>query len=193
MRAGLDALEIVIGYRFGNREILVRALTHSSHVHERVLVDAGQPAHDNEQLEFLGDAVLGFLVSEALVQRYPQLSEGRLSKMKARLVSAAFLYEVARKLDLCCYLFIGLCEEMSGGRAKRTLLVDSLEAVIAALYLDGGIAAASQFIRQFVVEPALESIGIDAPPSTLVDYKSALQELAQARHLPQPRYTIVKE
>ena len=195
MRADLEALESSTGYRFADREILDRALTHSSHAHEKGAPAGAPVGRDNEQLEFLGDAVLGFLISEALVSRYPQYPEGRLSKLKAHLVSAMHLVEVARRLELGKYLVLGRGEEMTGGRSKRTLLADALEALIAAIYLDGGLEAARRFIGQFVIgqannelEPMAQSI---ADP--VVDFKSALQELAQSRRLPPPRYAIVKE
>src|ERR1700693_1439846 len=142
MRADLDALEDAAGHRFADREILRRALTHSSHVHERALTDGKAVPRDNEALEFLGDSVLGFLISEDLLQRHPDAAEGRLSKLKAHLVSAAWLHEAAQGLRLGKYLELGRGEEMSGGRAKKTLLVDALEALIAAIYLDGGMAPA---------------------------------------------------
>jgi ribonuclease III len=190
MGADLELLEAAIGHYFRARELLCRALTHKSLVCEQ----AAGVAHvhsDNEQLEFLGDAVLGFLVSEALVDRYPDLPEGRLSKIKAHLVSAAHLYEVARRLDLGDYLYLGRGEEMSGGRAKRALLANAVEAIIAALYLDGGAATARRFVDLRVLA------GLDAAEyaagDTMADFKSALQEAAQARKLPQPRYGIVKE
>jgi ribonuclease-3 len=195
MRADLDALENCTAYRFRNREILHRALTHSSHVHEKSLVEKSDTLRDNEQLEFLGDAVLGFLISECLVARNPGHREGRLSKVKAHLVSATHLFEVAQKLDLGKYLQLGRGEEMSGGRTKRTLLVDALEALIAAVYLDGGMEAARAFVTQFVLTQANGDAepGNEDLPDEVVDFKSALQELAQARKLPQPRYAIVKE
>ena len=195
MRADLEALESRTGHRFHDREILRRALTHSSHVHEKTLTEKNETLCDNEQLEFLGDAVLGFLTSESLVARFPSHREGRLSKLKAHLVSATHLFEVAQKLEIGQYLQLGRGEEMSGGRTKRTLLVDALEAFIAALYLDGGLDTARQFVRQFVIgqvngeaDPVEEDL-----PDQVVDFKSALQELAQSRKLPQPRYAIVKE
>src|SRR5581483_1383378 len=128
MRADAEGLEAVTAYKFRDREILARALTHSSHVHERSGLEESDGLRDNEQLEFLGDAVLGFLISEALVARNPGQREGRLSKAKAHLVSATHLFEVAQRLDLGKYLQLGRGEEMSGGRTKRTLLVDALEA-----------------------------------------------------------------
>src|SRR6476646_2032807 len=129
MRADLEALENSTSYRFHDREFLHRALTHSSHVHEKVLLDK----------------------SDTLVARNPGHREGRLSKVKAHLVSATHLFSVAQKLDLGKYLQLGRGEEMSGGRTKRTLLVDALEALIAAVYLDGGMDAARAFVSQFVI------------------------------------------
>jgi len=190
MHAEADGLEEAAGYRFQNRDLLFRALTHKSHVHETA--GAGDDGTgDNEQLEFLGDSILGFLVSDSLVRHYPGLSEGRLSKMRAFLVSASHLRGAAQKLDLGKYLLLGRGEELSGGRDKRALLADALEALIAAIYLDGGMAAAQRFVGGHVVgDPALLPEGAAMP---LTDFKSALQEFAQARRLPQPRYAIVKE
>jgi ribonuclease-3 len=131
----LETLEDVLGHRFKNRELLERALTHKSRVYEKTSDD---PASDNEQLEFLGDAILGFLVSEALVYRHPGFPEGRLSKLKAYLVSASHLHQVALRLELGHHLLLGRGEEMSGGREKKALLANALEALIAALYLDAG-------------------------------------------------------
>jgi ribonuclease-3 len=195
MRADLDALEVAVGHRFADREILCRALTHSSHVHEQSLIDGHTALRDNEQLEFLGDSILGFLISEDLVRRHPEAAEGRLSKLKAHLVSATWLHEAAQSLCLGEYLELGRGEEMSGGRSKKTLLVDALEALIAAMYLDGGIHPARDFIQRFVVAPGLSEAGLagEQMPQNLTDYKSALQEFAQARHLPPPRYVIVRE
>jgi ribonuclease-3 len=199
MTADLETLESSTGYRFQNRRLLERALTHTSHVHERSLShnggNASEAPEDNEQLEFLGDSVLGFLISESLVARFPTHREGRLSKIKAHLVSATHLFEVAQRLDIGQYLRLGRGEEMSGGRTKRTLLVDAVEALIAALYLDGGLEAAREFVKQFVIGQAVAELEHpkEGLPDQVVDFKSALQELAQARKLPQPRYVIVKE
>jgi len=194
MRPDLSSLESAIGHRFGNRELLERALTHSSHVHEQGIA-GGTPLEDNEQLEFLGDSILGFLISEALVERLPGYSEGRLSKLKAHIVSAVHLYGVAERLQLGQYLQLGRGEEMSGGRSKRTLLVDALEALLAALYLDAGIEKARDFVNQCVVgDPSADSVlSSDELPGPLTDFKSALQELARARKMALPRYVIVKE
>jgi ribonuclease-3 len=194
MRADPASLELKINHRFSNPEMLRRALIHSSHAHEaRTSQDA--PMRDNEQLEFLGDSVLGFLVAEALVQRFPGYEEGELSRLKGHLVSAAHLHGVARRLELGRYLELGRSEEMSGGRAKKTLLVDALEAVIAAIYLDGGIEPVRCFVAAHVMDAPFdgdEAEGTDIQPG-ITNFKSALQELAQSRKLPQPRYAIVNE
>ena len=191
MRADVESLEDAIGYRFQNRKILEVALTHSSHVHESPPAVGQGSGRDNEQLEFLGDSVLGLLISEALVERFPTFSEGQLSKMKAHIASAVHLRPVAERLRLGQYLKLGRGEEMSGGRSKRTLLVDGLEALIAAIYLEGGLEPARKFVRQHVVGDAeLEPMLADGSPK---DFKSALQELARARGLPLPRYIVMKE
>jgi ribonuclease-3 len=193
MRAEPSALEQRIDYHFSDPELLHRALTHSSLANETR--SGGSPLHDNEQYEFLGDSVLGFLIAEALVRRYPGQSEGDLSRQKGHLVSAAHLHGVARRIDLGSYLELGRSEEMSGGRAKKTLLVDGLEAVIAAIYLDGGVEPARRFVHEFVLDAPLSSdveAGTDIQPA-ITNFKSALQELAQSRKLPQPRYSIVRE
>ncbi|MBI3681165.1 MAG: ribonuclease III [Acidobacteria bacterium] len=179
-----------MGYRFQNRALLERALTHKSHRFERPAAEPETHA-DNEQLEYLGDSVLGFLVSEQLVRLHPAMSEGGLSKRKAHLVSAQRLFEAAEELGLGQYLRLGRGEEMSGGRSKRALLADALEALIAAMYLDGGMEEARRFILEHVIAGALEEgAGGDVRVN---DHKSALQETSQRLKLPAPRYSIVKE
>jgi ribonuclease III len=194
MRPELATLESTIGYHFTRGELLRRALTHSSLANESRAA-TGSAVNDNEQLEFLGDSILGFLIAEALVQRNPEHREGDLSRQKAHLVSAAHLHGVARRLDLGIYLDLGRSEEMSGGRAKKTLLVDALEAVMAAIYLDGGLEAVRAFVCAHVLDAPFASdvdAGTDIQPA-ITNFKSALQELAQSRRLPQPRYAIVRE
>ena len=188
MPSELERLENELGHTFRDRALLERALTHKSRVYEKT---AGQPSADNEQMEFLGDAILGFIVSECLVRRYPSYPEGRLSKLKAHLVSAARLHEVAQELSLGDYLILGRGEEMSGGREKKALLSDAVEALIAALYLDSDLDIARDFIEKRVVG-ALHS-DEDGVDSAVTDYKSALQEVAQALKLPPPRYVIIGE
>jgi len=197
MPADLGALEAGIGHVFRDRELLERALTHKSRVHEQP--GETPAAGDNEQLEFLGDAILGFVVSACLVRRFASAPEGRLSKLKAHLVSATRLHEVAQALALGDFLFLGRGEEMSGGRAKKALLSDALEALIAAIYLDGGLDSARAFIETHVVgafaapEGSVEGSAAGSVDGAMADYKSALQEMAQALKLPPPRYYIVGE
>ncbi|MEO8029154.1 MAG: ribonuclease III [Bryobacteraceae bacterium] len=189
MAADLEILESALGHAFRDRELLVRALTHKSSVYEKAAADGASA--DNEQLEFLGDSILGFLVSESLVRSFPSYPEGRLSKLKAHLVSAAHLYEVAQNIHLGAYLLLGRGEEMSGGREKRALLANAVEAVIAAAYLDAGMEVVRTFVDQEVIgsfTPTEDSTG-----RLVTDFKSALQETAQSLKLPPPRYVIVKE
>jgi ribonuclease-3 len=188
MSVDLQELEKALGHTFANKELLERALTHKSRIYEKS-VD-GQNAADNEQLEFLGDAILGFVVSECLVRRYATYPEGRLSKLKAHLVSAARLHEVAKELNLGDYLILGRGEEMSGGREKKALLSDAVEALIAAMYRDAGMEVVREFIESQVV--GVFDVLEDGPDS-VTDYKSALQEMAQALRLPPPRYVIIAE
>jgi ribonuclease-3 len=190
MEQVLPALEERIGYRFQNRELLHRAMTHKSRAFE---TNSNQPERlaDNEQLEFLGDAILGFLISELLVSRHPSFPEGKLSKLKAYLVSANHLHEVAARMGLGHFLFLGRGEELSGGREKRALLANAIEAVIAAMFLDGGIDPVRAFVLDHVVGEFTVERGEDG--ALVVDYKSALQEMSQSMDLPMPRYVIVKE
>ena len=188
------SLEARINYRFSDPELLHRALTHSSAAYE-ARGGPGSPQDDNEQLEFLGDSILGFLISEALVRRYPKSREGDLSQIKAHLVSAAHLHGVARRLDLGSYLELGRGEEKSGGRTRKTLPGDALEALIAAIYLDGGVEAVRSFVAAHIFDAPFsgdEDAGTDIQPA-ITNFKSALQELATTRQLPAPRYTVVRE
>src|SRR6202166_4195445 len=189
MSANLEVLETALGHAFRDRELLERALTHKSRIYEKS--EEGQASSDNEQLEFLGDAILGFAVSESLVRRFASFPEGRLSKVKAHLVSATRLHEAAQDLNLGEYLLLGRGEEMSGGREKKALLSDAVEALIAALYLDAGLEVARQFIETRIVGPV--NPNGDSSESEVTDYKSALQEMAQTLKLPPPRYVIVGE
>lgn len=194
MSADLAVLEARLGHVFRDRELLGRALTHRSKAYEAFPPAGGPPSRetaDNERLEFLGDSILGFLVSESLLSRHPSFPEGRLSKTKAHLVSATHLFQVAQDLGLGEFLFLGRGEEMSGGREKRALLADGLEALMAALYLDGGLEVVRSFVEARVIggfDP--EMAGAEAAST---DFKSALQELAQAMKFPQPRYLIIAE
>lgn len=194
----LPALEEALGHRFLQTAILEQALTHSSFAREAETAgladgDSALPG-DNEQLEFLGDAVLSFIVSQELFRRFPEYTEGDLSKLRAHIVSARALLRPARQLDIGKYLRFGKGEEKSGGRTKSALLVNALEALIAAVFLDAGLEKAHQFIVGVVLDPAIEELqkrGSGALPVT--DYKSALQEIVHAAGRPQPRYSLVKE
>ncbi len=185
MNAPIARLEDELGYRFANKELLVRALTHSSRAAER----GGGPNDDNEQLEFLGDSVLGFVVSEALVERYPAASEGQLSRWKSYLVSAAHLHRCAQRIRLGDFLLLGRGEEQNGGRERKTLLANALEAVIAAMHLDGEMEPARSFIRKLVLSDLDD---LDDESFETSNSKSALQEWTQSLGLPIPRYETVE-
>ena len=148
---------------------------------------------DNEQLEFLGDAVLALVTSEELFQRFPHFREGELSKLRAHLVSERHLIQVAQQLELGHYLRLGRGEEKSGGRGKTALLVDALEAILAAIYLDGGLEVAREFVIRNVIAPELERMERGGGTLPVTDFKSALQEAVQGLGLPQPAYVLVEE
>jgi ribonuclease-3 len=181
----LSQLEEEIGYFFRDRSLLRRALTHRSFANEQ---PDPRPQH-NEALEFLGDAVLEFIVSSWLLELFPNLSEGTLSKMRAYMVSAVNLQKQAVKLQLGNYLLLNRGEEKTGGRNKSALQVDAYEALIAAIYLDRDVEAAKEFVRREFAA-ALEDI--DPQNLTNTDYKTALQEKLQSLGLPTPQYAIVE-
>ena len=181
----IAALERRLGYRFRDIGLLEHALTHKSKAHE----DATGGVVDNESLEFLGDAVLGFVVADLLYREFPQFQEGQKSKAKAALVSTAALAELGLRLGLGAYLLLGRGEEKTGGRQKQALLADGCEAVIAAVYLDGGIEAA----RDFILSELAEEIEHVRSPDFLRDFKSALQERLQAAGRPLPDYEVTAE
>ena len=181
MAADLRDLEQKLGHSFSNRDLLVRAVTHRSYYAHRSLP---LPYPNNAQLEFLGDSILGFIVSEHLLATFPTATEGQLTKIKARLVSGDRLAEAARLLELGEFLRLGRGEEVSGGRDRRSFLSDTLEAIIAALYLDGGLDAARPFVEQHIIADAIER------PN--VNFKGELDERTAALGLPKPRYTTVE-
>lgn len=192
----ISALEEALDHQFSRPELLQQALTHSSHAREAESRNGGELhlVPDNEQLEFLGDAVLGFVTSQELFQRFPEFSEGELSKLRAYLVSEKHLVRPAKQLQIGRYLRLGRGEEKSGGRSKTTLLVDALEAVVAALYLDAGLDKARALILDKILDPELARISQgsgEALPVT--DFKSALQETAHSLGWTQPAYVLVKE
>ncbi len=190
----IATLEEALGHTFQRAELLREALTHRSHAHELEKREGEPPESDNEQLEFLGDAVLGFLTSRELFARYPEFSEGELSKLRAHLVSAARLADAAAALNLGAYLRLGRGEEKSGGRGKAALLANALEAVLAAIYLDAGLDAARRFVVARLIDPQLKLLE-DAGTGvrTVTDFKSELQEMLQAQQKPQPVYVVVNE
>jgi len=187
-----EQFEERLGHKFRNPELLSRALTHSSALPDLRAggVEGSEPAEDNEQLEFLGDAVLDLLASEYLLEKFPKWSEGQLSKSRARLVNAQALELAARRLHLGEHLRLGRGEEKTGGREKPALLADAFEAVVAAIYLDAGLAAAREMLRTALFESALEERG-----SSLfeTDRKSALQEFLQGRGKPPAEYRLAAE
>lgn len=181
----LSELEQKIGYSFRSRALLDRALTHRSFANERV----DENCQHNEAMEFLGDSVLGFVVSAWLLERFPDLSEGKLSKMKAYLVSESSLVELAEEIDLGRYILLNRGEEKTGGRRKHALLADAYEALIGVLYVDGGTGVAERFLRRELCEKVTS---IDPASMIGADYKSALQERLQAAGGTVPEYAVVE-
>jgi ribonuclease-3 len=185
-------------YKFKDPSLLTLALTHSSLAYESNPEGTRDPGSDNEQLEFIGDAVLGLVVAEALYRRFPSSREGDLTRLRASLVSSRNLAKVALHIQLGPMLRLGRGEEHSGGQKKPALLANGLEAVIAAMYLDGGLAPARDFIHRHIIEPAeAELVGVldsTEPFSGAVgDYKSALQERLQASGAGQPKYVMIDQ
>jgi ribonuclease III len=182
-----------LDHEFKHPELLQQALTHSSFANEHEQ-ENGEALDDNEQFEFLGDAVLQLVSSEHLFRQFPDYGEGDLSKLRAHLVSTRHLSKVGKSLHIGQHLRLGNGEERTGGRTKQALLADAMEAVIAALYLDGGLPAARNFIVRTVIAPELERMGPDPAARTArIDYKSSLQELLQAEGRGQPSYEVVAE
>jgi ribonuclease-3 len=204
MKVNLDELEQSLGYAFRDRALLNRALTHSSSANELAgpvpaaieEQDADSPLsrsrRDNERLEFLGDSILGWVVSEWLFSRFPDFTEGQLSLLKNHLVSATHLLASAQRLDLGRFLHLGRGEETGGGRSKQRLLVNALEAVIAAIYLDGGTEATKAVVVRLAIptEEELMTLAGAGPPR---DFRAELDRLARDRDLPRPEYQVVGE
>lgn len=192
----ITGLEEGLGYHFRHRATIEQAVTHSSQARELESQQAGESKYrvnDNEQLEFLGDAVLSLVTSEELYRRFPHFREGELSKLRAHLVSERHLIQVAQRLELGHYLRLGRGEEKSGGRGKTALLVDALEAILAAIYLDGGLEMARDFVLRNVLGPELERMEQGGGTLPVTDFKSALQEAVQSLGLTQPAYALVEE
>ena len=176
------ALQDHIHYKFGQVKLLVQALTHSSYANERSAVGS------NERLEFLGDAVLDLCVSLELYASFPDADEGQLTRLRARLVSEPTLAEIARTIGLNSYLLLGRGEETQGGRERDALLADGIEALIAAVYLDGGFDEAMELIRRLFRDlwPKQAEIPV------FKDYKTRLQELTQKLFQDRPVYSLVE-
>ncbi len=184
-KAALDRLQERFGYRFRDPDLLETALTHRSFVNENP--DPVRP--DNERLEFLGDAVLELCVSDMLMRQFPDQTEGRLSQLRASIVNEQPLAELAKGFAIGDCMLLGRGEESSGGRGKASLLANALEAVLAAIYLDGGFAVASGFICGLFA-PLIRNEG---QPPVYRDYKTVLQQIAQHRFRVTPRYTLIRE
>jgi len=181
----IEILEKRLSYQFSDKQLIIEALSHSSYVNEQ-----NKPGlRDNERLEFLGDTVLNLVVGHLLMQRFPDLDEGDLSRFRANLVNESQVARLARRFDLGSHLLLGKGEERSGGRDKRSILADAAEALIAAVYLDAGYDTVFQFVQTHLSE-ALDSI---FAPASNYDYKSRLQEKAQATMGHIPAYQVIRE
>ena len=186
MDVDLTEFERRIGYTFQRRDLLTRAVTHESYSHEA----RHENVSHNETFEFLGDSVLGFVIGDMLFRHFPDLDEGALSKMKAYLVSSTSLAEKARAFGMGEVILLGVGEEKTGGRKKDSLLANLFEAMLAGIYLDGGIEPARQLIEQ-TFSGDIKSI--DEQDLLFHDYKTALQELAQGKGFPLPEYNVIDE
>ena len=178
----IEELEKELGVHFLNKEILKRALTHTSYAYEK-------KQESNEKLEFLGDSILEFVTSEYLYEKYPNLKEGEMTKVRATVVCEESLYKIAMKHNFSDFLFLGKSERMNDGKKRPAILADSVEAVIAAIYLDIGLEEAKQFILKNLekeIEKATKNVGMK-------DYKTVLQEKLQIHGNVEIHYSIIKE
>ena len=176
---GANSVEDLIGFRFKRAELLQEALTHKSYASETKLPKF------NERLEFLGDSILAAVVAHELFERYPGEDEGRLSKMKALLVARPSLARWAKQMDLGRHLYMGAGEDASGGRLRPSILANAIEALIGAIYLDGGFDGSARFVRRWLREE-LDSLPVET------DYKSRLQEIIQKKHKIPPQYELTR-
>lgn len=181
----LMGLEKKLGWHFEDIALLDNALTHRSFVNENLSL----ACRDNERLEFLGDAVLELTVSDMLIRKFPDHTEGQLSKIRASVVNEQPLAELARRFGIGAHLLLGKGEEASGGRMKSSLLANAFESVIAAIYLDGGFHRTAVFIGR-LFEPLIEEGELS---SIYRDYKTAVQEMSQVRFREMPRYMVISE
>jgi len=184
-KSGLETLCKALGYRFEQPKLLYQAFRHSSYVNER----ANSDLEDNERLEFLGDAVLELAISHILMELFQRAEEGELSKFRAILVGETGLYQVAQRLGLGDYLLLGRGEEQSHGREKPSILADTTEALMGALYLDAGFPKTMEIIRR-LFSPFLEKVG---SREMVQDFKSLLQEYTQQAFKALPKYSMVEE
>jgi ribonuclease-3 len=184
LEESVRALEAKLGYTFREGDLLKNALRHRSHVH----VTGRDREQSNERLEFLGDAVLGLVVNEDLYNKFPDRSEGDLTKMKALLVCGARLSEVAGQIDLGVHIRMSRSEAATGGRKRSSILADTMEALIGAVYLDGGLGAARGVIQRLLLAGSERVLA----RRSLRNFKSRLQELIQARHKSPPRYRVLE-
>lgn len=189
MTPRLAKLENLIGHKFADPKLLERALTHRSWAYENLpgAPDEEVRAAENESMEFVGDSVLGLIIAEQLYAAHPKDSEGDLTLMKHHLVSTTTLASIADKMDLGSYVRVGRGEEKTGGRKKQALLANTLEAVIAAVFIDGGYTAARVFVGRIFGDELRA-----ATPKNSLDYKTMLQELLQSAKQTAPSYNVVK-
>ncbi len=180
-----DNLTAILNYSFKNQELLSEAFRHPSYVYEKD--DPG--VSDNQRLEFLGDAVINLAISHLLMESFPEMKEGDLSKYRASLVSESGLHFIARELELGDYLLLGKGEERTNGRKKPSILTDALEALIGAIYLDSGFTDALRVIEG-IFSPLLNRIGLDG---SINDFKTELQEYSQEAFQATPEYRLEKE
>ncbi len=181
----VSALQKIISYNFIDPKTLLEAITHKSFANE----NRELRLPDNERLEFLGDAVLHLLISDHLIKNYPELPEGDLSKLRATIVSEPSLFKIAKRIDLGDYILLGRGEEHTGGRGKSSILANALEAIIAAIYLDGGMEKARAFVMSYFVPEIKNAM----EQRISHDYKTDLQEHCQGFNLTLPKYRVVKE
>lgn len=185
MKKSVKELEKIIGYEFVSRDILMLALTHSSYANE--IKDRESPY--NERLEFLGDSVLGVIISEYVYNKHKDCKEGELTKMRSKIVCEATLSECARSIELGEYMLFGKGEEMTGGRTRRSILADAFEALLAAIYLDAGMSVVKPILFNLMndkIEMAEKGLIVD-------DYKTHLQEIIQTKKDNKIRYELIEE
>ncbi len=179
----MEHLQTLMGYSFKNKELLYEALSHSSYANE-----SKKTRRSNERLEFLGDSVLSIVVSDHIFKHFKHIPEGELTKLRASLVCESSLFEFSKKIDLGAHIFLGRGEEMTGGRTRPSIVSDAFEAVIAAIYLDGGIEAAREYVLQFIPKDITP-----AGAKSFHDFKTVLQEVIQRNPEEKVEYFLKSE